>query len=225
VTNKNFSWLLIALLVFLVGVPILNEIEILPARLGRAMIASWFLAVGVWSLRGFGWYFKLGIGLAIAGVILNALAIRSGTSILNFGSYGALIGFLLVAISCTLRQVIFDTEISVNRLVGAISLYLMLGVLWASAYTVTELAAPGSFSGLKAIHGGPWDSSWLYFSFVTMTTLGYGDLLPVSALARVLAYMQAVIGQFYIAILVAGLVSAYITDQQKDGAGNSPPRE
>ena len=59
--------------------------------------------------------------------------------------------------------------------------------------------------------GAQWDSEWLYFSFVTMTTLGYGDIAPVSAIARVLAYMQAVFGQFYIAILVAGLVGAYIS--------------
>ena len=63
-----------------------------------------------------------------------------------------------------------------------------------------------------------WDSEWLYFSFVTMTTLGYGDILPISATARGLAYMQAVVGQFYIAMLVAGLVGAYISDRQKAGS-------
>jgi hypothetical protein len=67
-----------------------------------------------------------------------------------------------------------------------------------------------------AMHGGPWDSDWLYFSFVTMTTLGYGDLLPLSGAARLLAYLQAVFGQFYIAILVAGLVSAYISSRPAD---------
>jgi voltage-gated potassium channel len=218
VQEKNFSWLLVALLVFLIGVPVLDATELFPPRLARALIVSWLLLVGVWSLRGFGRYFKLGIGMAIAGVVLNALAVRSGASILGFAAYTALIGFLLVAIYCTLRQVIFDKEVSANRLLGAISLYLMLGVLWAAAYTVTELAAPGSFNGLTAEHGGPWNSNWLYFSFVTMTTLGYGDLLPISTIARLLAYMQAVFGQLYIAILVAGLVSAYITDRQSKTA-------
>lgn len=216
--EKNFSWLLVALLVFLIGVPVLDATELFPPRLARALVVSWLLLVGVWSLRGFGRYFNLGVGLAIAGVVISAVAIRSGTSTLSIVALAALIGFLLVAISCTLQQVVFDKEISTNRLVGAISLYLMLGVLWAAAYTITELAAPGSFNGLTAEHGGPWNSNWLYFSFVTMTTLGYGDLLPVSAVARVLAYMQAVFGQFYIAILVAGLVSAYITDQQSKAA-------
>ena len=56
-----------------------------------------------------------------------------------------------------------------------------------------------------------WDSEWLYFSFVTMTSLGYGDISPVSAIARALAYLEAVSGQFYIAILVAGLVGAHMS--------------
>lgn len=216
--HKNFSWLLIALLVFLVGVPILDESELFPDRLARALIWSWLLVVGVWSLRGFGRYFKVGIGLAISGVVLNVIAVNSGTSVSIFAGYGALIGFLLVAIWCTLRQVAFDTEISVNRLVGAVSLYLLLGVLWTTAYTMVEHIWPGSFDGLSAQYGCRCLSDWLYFSFVTMTTLGYGDLLPLSGAARLLAYMQAVVGQFYIAILVAGLVSAYISSRQKEDA-------
>ena len=92
----------------------------------------------------------------------------------------------------------------------ATGVYLLLGVIWAVSYSVLELAAPGSFGGFETWTSRGWDSEWLYFSFVTMTTLGYGDLLPVSATARAMAYLQAVFGQFYIAILVAGLVSVYI---------------
>lgn len=214
--HKNFSWLLLALLVFLVGVPILDETELFPDRLARSLIVSWLLVVGVWSLRGFGRYFKVGIGLAIAGVVLNVISVRSGVPVSIFGGYGALIGFLLVAIWCTLRQVAFDTDISVNRLVGAVSVYLMLGVLWATAYTMVEHIWPGSFESLSQHFGCRCLNDWLYFSFVTMTTLGYGDLLPLSSAARLLAYMQAVVGQFYIAILVAGLVSAYISSHQNE---------
>ena len=56
--------------------------------------------------------------------------------------------------------------------------------------------------------------SLVYFSFTTLTTLGYGDITPVSATARSLSFMQAVAGQFYVAVLVAGLVSAYISDRR-----------
>ncbi len=92
----------------------------------------------------------------------------------------------------------------------------LLGTLWAVAYSLVDAVSPGSFTGFSPHGGQVWDSEWLYFSFVTMTTLGYGDMSPVSATARALAYLQAVFGQFYVAILVAGLVSAYISKRQHE---------
>ena len=110
---------------------------------------------------------------------------------------------------------LIGNEISANRVIGAVSLYLLLGVLWAVAYAVVEMLAPGSFTGFSKALSQGWSSEWLYFSFVTMTTLGYGDLSPLSASARTFAYMQAIFGQLYIAILVAGLVSAYIAERSR----------
>ncbi len=214
--EKNFSWLLVALLVFLIGIPVIGDTELLSPRVTRALTISWLLVIGVWSLRGFGWSFIAGIGLAVVGVILNVLAVNSPSGIGVYGSFVALMGFLLIAIWCTLRQIAIGTETSVNRIVGAVSLYLLLGVLWAATYALVEIADPGSFNGISVQDRQSFNSGWLYFSFVTMTTLGYGDIGPVSPIARVLAYMQAVFGQFYIAILVAGFVGAYITDRQKD---------
>ena len=212
--TKNFTWLLIALLVFLIAIPVINQAEMLSPRSTRALTISWLLAVGVWSLRGFGRYFSIGIGLAIAGVLLNAIAANWPSQGVLYAAFTALIAFLLIAIWCTLKQVAITNEISANRLVGAVSLYLLLGVLWAATYVLVEMASPGSFYGMSAEGRQSWNSDWLYFSFVTMTTLGYGDIGPVSAIARTLAYMQALVGQFYIAILVAGLVSAYIGNRQ-----------
>jgi len=57
---------------------------------------------------------------------------------------------------------------------------------------------------------------FVYYSFVTLTTLGYGDIVPLSATARSLVYMEAIFGQFYIAILVAGLVSIHISNQSRN---------
>ena len=153
------------------------------------------------------------MAFVVAGVLLNVLAINLLSAVFLYGSFAALFGFLLIAISYTLKQVVVGTDISANRLVGAVCIYLLLGVIWAVAYSVLEFISPGSFQGFALLEDRGWDSEWLYFSFVTMTTLGYGDISPISATARVLAYMQAVFGQFYVAILVAGLVGAYISRQ------------
>ena len=80
---------------------------------------------------------------------------------------------------CTFTQVVFGTEISANRLVGAVCVYLTLGVIWAVAYSILEMTFPGSFQGFVPMEDREWDSEWLYFSFVTMTTLGYGVSLPL----------------------------------------------
>jgi len=214
VERTNFYYLLIALLIFLVAIPLTDDLGIGGVPIIRGLVFSGVLVIGVWSLKGGDRYFTLGMIFAVAGVILNVLAVQVHSLFFQHGSLLLMVGFLLVAISFTLRQVAFGTDISANRLVGAVCVYLLLGVIWALTYSMIELMAPGSFSGFEAWSDRGWDSEWLYFSFVTMTTLGYGDLLPLSATARALAYLQAVFGQFYIAILVAGLVSAYISNRQ-----------
>ena len=172
------------------------------------------MIIGAGSLKGAGRSFFVGVVFVVSGVVLSILNAQLDSAFFQFGALFALIGFLLVAIAHTMKQVALGNEISVNRLVGAVCVYLLLGAIWGLAYSVLELAVPGSFAGFDAWKHRGWDSEWLYFSFVTMTTLGYGDLLPISATARAMAYLQAVFGQFYIAVLVAGLVSAYISHRQ-----------
>jgi hypothetical protein len=213
--QKNFSWLLLALLGYLVVAPIAEDMGVISARLMRVLVFTWLFVFGVWSLRGFGRFFHVGISFTLVGIALSVIAAQTTTVGYFYASFAALYGFMLIVIWCTGKQVVLGKDISANRVVGAISLYLLLGAIWAISYAVLEMLAPGSFTGFSAPISQGWSSEWLYFSFVTMTTLGYGDLAPLSSTARTLAYMQAVFGQFYIAILVAGLVSGYITHNQR----------
>jgi hypothetical protein len=213
VGRTNFFYLLTALLVLLVAIPLADDLDLVGAPIVRGLVFSCLLVIGVWSLKGGGRFFSVGMGFVIAGVILNVLAIQVQSPIFQYGSLLSLLGFMLVAISFTLKQVVIGTDITANRVVGAICVYLLLGVIWAMAYTLINAISPGSFAGFSPTDGSVLDSEWLYFSFVTMTTLGYGDILPVSATARGVAYMQAIVGQFYIAVLVAGLVGAYVSNK------------
>lgn len=212
--DHSFTYLLVPLLTVLLVVPLADDLDLFSAPLIRGTVFSLLLLIGVWSLRGGRFAFRIGMALAIGGVILNILAFNAENELLEYGSLLALLGFLLVAITFTLRRVVLSTEISANRLVGAVCIYLLLGVLWALVYTLVERINPGSFSGFSPGSDEGWDSEWLYFSFVTMTTIGYGDLLPVSATARALAYLQAIVSHFYLAMLVAGLVGAYISGRR-----------
>jgi len=214
VDQNNFTWLLLALLVLLFGVPIAEDLAVMSAPAVRALLFSCLLTIGIWSLSGSGRAFTLGIFFVFVGIVSNILAANFPSQLFELAAFASLFAFLLLAITLVLKQVALENVISVNRLVGAICVYLLLGVIWAVAYSVLDLLAPGSFREFSQVEGLAWDSEWLYFSFVTMTTLGYGDITPVSATGKALAYMQAVFGQLYVAILVAGLVSAYISSRQ-----------
>jgi hypothetical protein len=119
----------------------------------------------------------------------------------------AFCGFLSAVI---LREVLQDDVVDADTIRGAICAYLFVGVCWAGAYAFVEELSPGSLSLPAEAHGAvageTRPESLLYFSFVTLATLGYGDILPTTPVTRALAWMEAVFGQFYIAALVARLV-------------------
>ena len=100
------------------------------------------------------------------------------------------------------------------------SLYLLLGVLWAIIYAMLEQLSSGSFQGLSEPLTQGWSTDWLYFSFVTMTTLGYGDITPTSAASRALVTLQAICGQFYLTVLVAWLVGLHIAHTRNESTAS-----
>lgn len=212
--KSNFSYLLVALLILIIGVPIAYDLELISLPFSRVLGVSCILAIGVVSLRGAGRLFHVGIFLVVAGIILSVLSVASENDALHLISQLTLFVFLLLATSNTLQQVAVGNDISLNRIVGAVCVYLLLGVMWSIAYSVLEFSQPGSFKGLTELASTAWNPDWIYFSFLTITTLGYGDITPLTQTARSLTFSEAIVGQFYIAVLVAGLVSAYISAKQ-----------
>jgi hypothetical protein len=122
----------------------------------------------------------------------------------------AIVSFLLLAIWVAVEQVVLSPgSVTRNRVTGALCLYLLLGVLWAVLFAVVELIVPTAFDHGAPAAGDPIEH-FLYYSFVTLTTLGYGDVTPVHPVARTLSYLEAVIGQLYVAVLIASLVGRYV---------------
>jgi hypothetical protein len=100
--------------------------------------------------------------------------------------------------------------------VGAVCGYLLLGMAWGVLYAMLDTAWPGSFEvGSRLAEQVRADQSrvplFTYYSFVTLTTVGYGDVTPLSTPARTCAWLEALTGQFYLAVLVAGLVGALLS--------------
>ena len=107
--------------------------------------------------------------------------------------------------------------VTVEVLCASISAYLMLGLMWTIAYWLVDQLTPGGAffftdRGTQSING----FTGFYFSFITLSTVGYGDITPVSRAARWLAAMEAMTGLLYVAVLIARLVSMYSTPKSND---------
>ncbi|MFV0576963.1 MAG: potassium channel family protein [Vibrio sp.] len=113
------------------------------------------------------------------------------------------------------KQILFAGNIDMNKVVGSISLFLLLGLMWTVAYLIILEFIPEAFTGVEALPWGENFSHMAYFSFVTLTTLGYGDVSPITPFSEVIVYLEAIAGVFYMAIVVSSLVSSSISNQEK----------
>lgn len=216
----NFRYLLIALLIYLLAVPFAFDLQLFPYGIIRATGFSILLAIGILSLRNAERIFWPAMAFVVIGIALNILDVFFGGPLFFPGSLLLMLAFLMLATFASMKQIALDNVMSANRIVGAICVYLLLGVIWSVLYALLEFALPGSFAGIAEPGGSGWSPDWIYYSFVTLTTVGYGDMLPLTYSARALSYIEGIFGQFYLAILVAGLVSAYLSSKQGTSSGD-----
>ncbi len=155
----------------------------------------------------------LGLFLSVGSVAIDLLIFifpNQPLVMVSFCSLLLLLSFFSVNI---LRNVLRSGEVTADKIYGAVCVYLLIAYAWAFAYAIIETLQPGSFSGLKET--GPTAHVDLvmqmrYFSFVIVTTVGFGDIAPLTPIARMFVTLEAVMGQMYIAILVARLVGLHI---------------
>jgi hypothetical protein len=152
----------------------------------------------------------IGSVAAIATNLLMVVFQSEWIAIARHGFTLLLLGLFSVGI---LKDVLRRGQISADKICGAICVYLLIGFAWAFGYGIIELINPGSFSGLAEIDANNHVGRIMqlrYFSFATLTTLGFGDILPRSPAARTLATLEAVTGQIYLTVLIARLVGLHI---------------
>ena len=119
-----------------------------------------------------------------------------------------MIGLSVHVLYLVLARVVRSDKVGVDTICGAIAAYLLIGVVWAVCYSVIEALIPGSFGFSDLELETVW-TQLLYYSLVTLTTLGYGDITPIGAVARMWSALESVTGTLYLAVLIARLVSLY----------------
>lgn len=116
--------------------------------------------------------------------------------------------FALMTAVC-LRYTFADKMIDVTTLFGSISAYMFIGLAYAYLYLCISLIDYNAFAGLST----SYDTDLIYFSFVTLTTVGYGDMVPKTPLSQTFSWMEALVGQAYLTIIMAQLVGRYMTNK------------
>ena len=159
---------------------------------------------------------RLGIlVLAVVALLSHWLHVLIGGTLAHMISAGTAVLFFALQTWFLSVRVFAAGTVNVYRIYGAIAVYLILGILWANAYVFIYLWQPAAFQfapGAQAFE--PPISEMVYFSFVTLTTIGFGDITAVHPLARSLVILEGLVGQLYPAILLARLVTQYQSHRQ-----------
>ena len=214
--QDNYVWLLLALFIFFFLGALAAQLDM--EILGRltAMALTAIILVAVWSMEHYRFPFSLKVGLTLMFVMVEGGELLFENFHLGTVQLVSLVVFSLLTIIMASRQVLLTGAVDSNKIVGAICIYLLMGIAWAEAYLLVERIFPGSIPALSGENWRHHVEDALYFSYITLTTLGYGDISPAQPLARYLAYIQAVVGQFYIAIVVASLIGAKMSDDSRE---------
>lgn len=212
--DHMLHWLLGALTVAIFVNEPLSNLELLP-RWAQALVLPVIVS---FSVLGLSHPTRLAKPLIVLALMLPLIEMwvlvwPSNTAILVVAGVAATC-FLLLTVAL-LREVFSPGTITMARIEGAIAVYLLIAVGFAVFYETIEVVSPGSFRGAARLIELNFGSSFLYFSLITQATVGYGDIVPIHSAARSLATLQAVIGQFYIAVLVSRLVSLELLDREK----------
>ncbi|MGB5349965.1 MAG: potassium channel family protein [Polyangiales bacterium] len=159
------------------------------------------------------------VGLTALTLVTRWSALLQGGFGLEVASALTTVVWITLAIVIVVRELFRQREVSVNAILGAMVAYLLAAVAFAYLYEILEIFQPGSFSGLP-VGANPQElgDALLYFSLVSLTTVGYGDIAPTSSLARPVAVFEGVFGTLYLAVMIARLVGLNIASgMQREG--------
>jgi hypothetical protein len=217
--TRHFASLFAVLVLVTTVSPFLAETtqSILLSRL----VFSTLLLIGIYSVSPRRSVLLWGLALALPALAAKWASHFWPATVLVAADFSLSGAFCVYITAIVLRQILSADRVSGDTLLGGICVYLLLGVIWTLLFMLLEALHPGSFLMAGEPLGAGANrslSALLYYSFVTLTTLGYGDVVPVSAAARALAVSEAIAGQLYLTVFVAALVGMHLVHTRSDPA-------
>ena len=213
---SKFRLLLVALLALLAIQPALGSRG--PGRLAYTTLWSVVLVATIFAISEIRWQRYVGLSFSLpimAGLWGRHLVSTSSGEMVELPVFGVAAAFFAVVAVMVMRHLVTH-EVTADNVAGAVCAYLFVGLGAGTLYTIIETLHTHSFQASGGLADDLADparraAALTYFSFATLTTTGYGDVAPATPLTRILAVFEAVLGQFYLAILVAGLVGIRVS--------------
>ena len=207
-THNNFIYFTLALIVLLIASAGLRSF---PDYDGHRLLSGMMLLTELIAYLSLnlskGWQ-RFILGMMALMLIVNGLREFGHWSMTPLASLTTVLIFYCGMAYAAARQVLFSGSVDANTIIGAVAIYLLLGLIWSVLYLITLEFWHGAFNGIEYRHWAENFSTSIYFSYVTMTTLGYGDISPAVPISRVLVFLQAIFGTFYMAVVVASMIGA-----------------
>jgi voltage-gated potassium channel len=214
--KNNFMFLIVSLVALLLAGALVDQF---PSSLGQHIFQAASvvtLGLSTFGFRSTQLRLKTGVGFTLSVLVIVIFSVLLDEAGMSSMHLFVLILFYCWATWLAAKQVLFSGPIDGNKIVGAICIYLLIGLVWALLYLFIAQTIPEAFNGLEQRVWYDNFANVAYFSFVTLTTLGYGDISPAIPIARFLVYMEAIVGVFYMAILVASLIGIRVSALHSD---------
>lgn len=213
--KSSYNELLIILIVLFFLDPIVS------GKVGQTIISFSFLLANLWQINTLGWSKNILFifrNLAIVAFIFSLIQFVDAGWLGDWLMLSAMLLYMIfigLAILAISNRIFAETKVNREVIRGGICVFLMLGFFWSLLYGITSFLLPGSFNYSSNYSAtGNLDVPLLYFSFTTLTTLGYGDVTPATPFARALTNAEAIVGQLYPSIAIARLVTLWEQEKQ-----------
>jgi hypothetical protein len=217
VRHMTVLGLLLGLLLF---IPLVTQTTANTILLAALTLSAWL--VGHWNRRlaiGMGFLGILGILLSFADIFAPEFWSRLVERPFGYLVVIILLALLIFCAGSILAALLRAKQVTSDQVIGGVNFYLIIGFIWANIYELLYLVNPNSFN--IRLSGDALFDKLVYFSFVTLTTLGYGDVTPQTPIAEVFVTLEAIIGHMYVPVVVSYLLSVFVsqrlTARKKDG--------